>query len=146
MSYSYQNLMGPKRLKTTHMTLQYINSGLSDLNRNYGLIYKIRQNWRKLVGTQFKFKGCKFCICIERLMHLYWFFCMNNCLVDWYYSRENKFDPLYCRIFGRSLWNLWILMLWEIYDINSYTIMNILHPSMFNSKCTRMHTNYEASV
>ena len=62
--------MGLKNLKTRHITLQHIqNSCLNELNRNYDLIYKIGQNLRKLAGTQFKFKGCKFGISIERLMY-----------------------------------------------------------------------------
>ena len=45
MSYTYQNLIEPKNLKTRHITLQHIqNLGLNELNRNYGLIYKIGQN------------------------------------------------------------------------------------------------------
>ena len=37
--------MGLKNLKTRHITIQHNqNSGLNKLNRNYGIIYKIRQN------------------------------------------------------------------------------------------------------
>ena len=62
--------MGLKNLKTRHITILHIqNLGLNELNRNYGLIYKTRQNLRKLAGSQFKFKGCKFGISIERLMY-----------------------------------------------------------------------------
>ena len=62
--------MGPKNLKTRHITLQYIqNLGLNELNKNYGLIYKTGQNLRKLTGTQFKFKGYKFGISIEKMIY-----------------------------------------------------------------------------
>ena len=45
VNYTYQNLMGLKNLKTRHITVQHIqNSSLNELNRNYGLIYKIGQN------------------------------------------------------------------------------------------------------
>ena len=45
VSYTCQSLMGPKNSQTKHITLQHIqNSGLNELNRNYGIIYKIGQN------------------------------------------------------------------------------------------------------
>ena len=45
MTYTNQNLMGQKNLKTRNITLQHIqNLGLNELNRNYGIIYKTEQN------------------------------------------------------------------------------------------------------
>ena len=43
--------------------------------------------------------------------------------------------------FRQKFMKLWVLMLWEIYDMISYTIMNIQHARMFYSKCTRMPMN-----
>ena len=74
MSYRYQNLMGPQGLETRHITLWHIqNLDLNELYRNYGLISKNEQNWRKLAEIQFKCKGCKFCMSIEMVDVLCWF-------------------------------------------------------------------------
>ena len=46
MSYTYQNLMELKRIQTRQTTIQHIkNLDLNDLNINYGINYKSRQNW-----------------------------------------------------------------------------------------------------
>ena len=42
MSYTYQNLIEPKRLQTRHITFQHIqNLGLNESHINYGLISKM---------------------------------------------------------------------------------------------------------
>ena len=51
MSYTYQNLMGWKKLKTWQITLQYIqNSDLNESSRNYCIIYKSGHNQIELAG------------------------------------------------------------------------------------------------
>ena len=70
---------------------------------------------------------------------------VTNLLAEWYYSWGSGFDPLWCRIFNKKLMKLRVPMLWEIYDMDCYTVMDILYAKTFDSKCTSMHHEYDFS-
>ena len=92
-----------KSLETRHITLRHIQIlGLNELKWIYGLIYKNQAELEGVVETQFKTKVMKFWFDYWNIYTLHWFFCANNCLADWYYSRESGLDLLYCQNFGRS--------------------------------------------
>ena len=77
--------------------------------------------------------------CNSRLMlkYLYIMLVLLLWLVVWFedhYSWQNRFDPLWCRLFSRSLWN---------YDSFCYENLwyeyEILYVRMFEGKCFKMH-------
>ena len=61
---------------------------------------------------------------------------MNDYLVDCHYSRGNGSDLLYCRIFGKSLWNYDSYVM-KIYDMNMKSYMQ----ECWIVNVQRMHMN-----
>ena len=129
MSYTYQNLMGWRKLKTRQIRLQHIqNSNLNELSRNYVIIYKSEKiwgNWNKLATLRIRslmnYKETKGWNVYEILIPKWWdidrlrLLSSNfwNWLTVWvkkHYSWGSGFDPFCCQNFGRNMWKLRIFI------------------------------------